>query len=190
MKLHWQKALFLTAISFVSTAHGASSKTFYSASFQWNEGQSNASQTLRIVIMKNAKPRYNEPKLVAKIMNGKRVEALCSIQYVEGRTRQQTRETRETRGNALLASSVDMSCKGAALGALAAPATVYFRDPYSESTSRNKPVLRFGTWLQGYQQAVLKTEFDQSARLMTEFRSEMKEIIRPGAEHVKLARAQ
>ncbi|MFL5813363.1 MAG: hypothetical protein ACJ763_07270 [Bdellovibrionia bacterium] len=187
MKSHWQKALVLTAISFMSTAEGAPLKTFYSASFQWNEGQSNAGKTLRIVIVKNTRPRYNEPKLVAKIVNGKRVEALCSIQNVEGYTRhQKTREAREARGNALLASSVDMSCKGTSLGALAAPATLYFSDVNAESTSRNKPILRFGTWLQGYQQAVLKTEFDQSARLM----NEMKEIIRPGAEHVKLARAQ
>jgi hypothetical protein len=79
-----------------------------------------------------------------------------------------------------------MSCKSAAFGALAAPATLFFRDAYGEATSRNVPVLRLGTWLQGYQQAVLTTEYDRSARLMME----MKEMVRPGAGHVKLARAQ
>jgi hypothetical protein len=189
--------LILTAIPFMSTAEGATSRargtlsktlntrsgeaaSIYSASFQWNEGQSNSGQTLRIVITKNKKPRFSEPKLVTKIMNGKRVEALCSIQSAES----------YLHGHTLLASSIDMSCKGTALGALAASATLFFPEKLDgangQSASRNKPVLRFGTWLQGYQQAVLKTEFDQSARLM----SELKEIIRPGAEHVKLARAQ
>jgi hypothetical protein len=172
-------ALALTIIPF-SQAMGATSKTFYSASFHWNNGSGTSENTLRLIIGKTKKPRFNDPQLVAKIMNGQRVEAVCSIQGFES----------YMHGHTLLASSIDLSCKGTALGALAAPATVYFPEKLdganSKSTSRNQPVLRFGTWLQGYQQAVLKTEFDQSARLM----SEMKEIIRPGAEHVKLARAQ
>jgi hypothetical protein len=168
-------ALILIGIP-VSQAMGATSKTFYSASFEWNNGTGSPSNTLRLTIVKTKRPRFKDSQLVAKITNGQRVEAICSIQGVESYMCGQT----------LLASSIDLSCKGTSLGALAAPATVYFKDANSESSSRNQPVLRFGTWLQGYQQAVLKTEFDQSARLM----SEMKEIIRPGAEHVKLARAQ
>lgn len=171
-----QSIVFGMGILIAMGAEGSTTKTFYRASFQWNNGAGTSRNTLRLVIAQSKKPRYNDPKLVAKIMNGQRVEAICSIQGVEG--------------NGTLASSVDMSCKGTALGALAAPATVYFPEKLdganAKSTSRNMPVLRFGTWLQGYQQAVLKTEFDQSARLM----NEMKEIIRPGAEHVKLARAQ
>lgn len=170
-------ALFL---SMIPMAEGAvAGKTFFTATFQWNNGSSNSANSansnkaLRLVISKNKKPGFNDPKLVAKIMDGQRIEAICSVQSLET----------YRAGKSLLASSVDMSCKGTTLGALAAPATVFFRNVNSKSTSRGAAVLRFGTWLQGYQQAVLTTEFDQSARLI-------QEMPRPTVTPVKLARAQ
>ncbi len=167
-------ALFLSTIPM---AEGATAeKPFFTASFKWNNGTSNSvasSNTLRLVILKNKKPGFNDPKLIAKIMSGDRVEAICGIQSLET----------YRAGKSLLPSSIDMSCKGTTLGALAAPATVFFRNSNSQSTSHGAAVLRFGTWLQGYQQAVLTTEFDQSARLV-------EEMPRPGAAPVKLARAQ
>lgn len=170
-------ALFLSTIPMAEGA--VAEKTFFTASFTWNNGSTYSghsaasSKTLRLVITKNKKPRFNEPKLIAKIMNGQHIEAICGVQSLET----------YKAGKSLLPSSLDMSCKGTALGALAAPATVYFRNLNSESTSRGGAVLRFGTWLQGYQQAVLTTEFDQSARLV-------QEMVRPGVTAVKLARAQ
>jgi hypothetical protein len=193
-------ALFLAAIP---RAEGAPAKNlYYAATFSWDTDTSASRGTLKIVLSKAQKPGYRTPQIIAKIIRvaapvasptrsktssafraiavtatemNEKLEAICSVQQVESYAMAQ--------GKPPQAASVELSCKSAALGALTAPATLYFQDASGVATSRKKPVLRFGTWLQGYQQAVLTTKFDRSARLIEEF-------VRPGAEHVKLARAR
>ncbi len=176
-------------------AHSAAAeKPFYAATFKWNPSP-RSGKTLQFTILKNHHHGFSDSRWIAKIdevsRDGQRVEAICSILSLET----------YSHGKALLISSVDMSCKSTGLGALSSPATVYFPDANAKSTARNTAILRFGTWLQGYQQAALTTQIDQSARfnagvagstrldteLIREFNPEKP---RPGAAPVKLARAR
>jgi hypothetical protein len=167
----------------ISACGKATGETLYSAIFKWS-GEAQSGKTMRIVIVKAKKPGFKDSKIVAKILNGKNCEAVCNVEKLE------TFGTEKS----LKAASVDMSCKSAALGALAAPATVFFQNesnPFLPVSNESKSVLRFGTWLQGYEQAVLTTEVDESARLIPELApTRGREMARSSAEAVKLARTR
>jgi hypothetical protein len=164
----------------VSACGKATGETLYSAIFKWSS-EAQSGKTMKIIIAKAKKPGFKDSKIVAKILNGKSCEAVCNVEKLE------------TFGSekSLKAASVDMNCKSAALGALAAPATVFFQNESDPSLGEPKSVLRFGTWLQGYEQASLTTEVDESARLIHELApTRGREMARSSAEAVKLARTR
>lgn len=122
-------------------------KVLFSAHFDW-KSPAGVSKGLRLVIARNAKPGFKDSKFIAQIMNGDECQAVCRTETVD-----------------VASASLDLSCRSAAFGALAAPATVFF---HNTGAGHKSSVLRFGTWLQGYEQTILNTELDRSARLMQE----------------------
>ena len=131
----------------------ATSKALYTATFQWQSSKA----WRKIIVAKALKPRFNDSKIVAKLMNGSSCEAICDVQRID---------TVGT-GNSMQVASMEMTCQSAQFGALSSPATLWLRD---DMTGRPATILRFGTWLQGYKQTMLTTEVDRSDRLAREIR--------------------
>lgn len=126
----------------------------YHASFDWKDSITQKTKKLEIIVTKNAKPGFWDSKVGARIMNGEQVEATCRADNLE--------VVSSESGAPKVATSMDLTCHSTSLGALGAPATVFFQ------AGSQTPVLRFGSWLQGYEQAYLRVEKDRSAQLVKE----------------------
>lgn len=80
---------------------------------------------------------------IAEIVSDNNCEAVCYSKEVEKNEAQEL-------------ESLDMKCKSKGIDALSAPATLLL------STGRGKaPVLRFGSWLEGYREAMLQVQLDR-----------------------------
>jgi hypothetical protein len=130
---------FLLTVATTASAWGADQPIF-SARFRTQKS------SLTLVILRSKK---------AEIRNGKLLEATCSISRLE---------RLDNKSNV-----IDMKCRSARLGALVSPVSVFFSP--AESINRTPAIehpafVRFGSWLQGYQQAILTVDMDRSAMLL------------------------
>ena len=110
----------------------------YKAAFDWM-GTSVVPKTMQLRIGAiEGRPEM----LVAQIVDGSECQAVCQIKAIE-------------RSNLMAPVSMDLDCRGNKLNPLAAPATLFWA--YGEEL---QPTIRFGTWLNGYQEASLRVEMD------------------------------
>jgi len=84
--------------------------------------------------------------LEAQITSSDQCEAICSVEQ-------------KSLGKRAFPEAVPMRCQSPRLGALQTPVTLLWPPGKSQ-----KPVLRFGTWLGGYQQTALLVELDRLRR--------------------------
>lgn len=148
-------------------------EVLYHARFDWKDSMTSITKNLDIVVTKTAKPGFWDSKISARIMNHGTCEAICRADNLEVVSNEP--------GMPSVATSMDLTCHSSSLGALGAPATVFFQ---SGQNGTQTPVLRFGSWLQGYEQAYLKVQTDQSSKLVKEMRPDS------AKEQVKLANAR
>ena len=111
----------------------ANAEVAYSANFKFQK------EPMKLVISRT--PAGSSAQILAA--NGA-IQARCSLKHVE-----------RDEGSKPLA--VDMECRSAHFSPLVRPATIF----WANGADSSAPALRFGTWLEGYEQVRLNVEVDR-----------------------------
>jgi hypothetical protein len=112
----------------------------FSGTFNLKSPHAPGTQALRFVI---GTPENDKSGMaVAQIWSGTRCQASCSSVDME-------------KGDLSMPISLDLQCHGEALGPLSAHVAVLWDHGADHST-----LVRFGSWLEGYEQASMKVEVD------------------------------
>lgn len=123
----------------------------FSAAFQWSEAG-----TPRGDYLLQMKDRS------AQILQGNRCVAFCTVQ-----TRAKNKGAKNAPGSGLsgrklaetqFPEAVDLECRATDLSGMVTPASLIFR---TEQGAGKTPILRFGSWVNGYQETELKVQVDQ-----------------------------
>ncbi len=117
------------------------SKVSYSASFQWIQPGTGKPQSHKLVVGAQG----SSGELSAQIWTGNQCEAICQPQSFD-------------QDGPMSPIAMQMNCRGARLGSFTTTATLLWG---RGQTMSRTPTLRFGTWLNGYEQAPLLVEVDQ-----------------------------
>jgi hypothetical protein len=146
-------------ITTVTTANAwGAEQTLFSARFS-----SESKSPLTLVILRNSDTGpHSLRETKAEIRKGRQLEATCSLSRVE---------IMDDHSHV-----IDMKCRSARLMAFVSPVSIFFTpssSPASRGPSRSPAVaqtafVRFGSWLQGYQQAVLTIDYDHSRLIMNQ----------------------
>lgn len=127
------------ALALASTCGSKLEHVEYKADFDWM-GSSVVPKAMQLRIG-SLEGRPNEK--VAQIATGGECQAVCRIEAFE-------------KSNLQMPVSMDLDCRGNRLNPLAAPATLFFA-----RGEELQPTIRFGTWLNGYQEAALRVDVDR-----------------------------
>jgi hypothetical protein len=121
----------------------------FAGTFDWKNAHTGKTEKLRFMI---GTPEKGAAKgtSVAQIWSGKHCQASCSSIDIVGRPGALEMD------EASIPISLDLQCRGEALGALAARVAVLWSHGSQPTTT-----LRFGSWVDGYEQAALKVEVDR-----------------------------
>lgn len=112
----------------------------YLATFEMADSSAGKAERRRLVVAET-----EGRKLIAQIWSGNSCQATCRALSFE-------------KGKASSPVALHLECQSAQLSSLTASATLL----WGRGRSLSKvPTLRFGTWLQGYRQAVLEVELDR-----------------------------
>ena len=106
----------------------------FTGAFDWNEN--GAIQSLEFRLSRDSRSPENFSALITSKSGA--VQAVCDLVQAVDRS-------------SSFPESFDFTCHGASFGALQMPASLILT---------NKPLLRFGSWLKGYQQAPLRVQMD------------------------------
>lgn len=117
---------------------------------KFTDKSSGESREMTLAIHRLAPQKGAGPRIVALIRNSESCEAVCQLRRFD-------------REDNLAAQSMDLDCRGAGLGHLVTPATVFWAKSKPLSESDRAPALRFGTWLHGYVRVPLLVEVDRYA---------------------------
>lgn len=121
----------------------------FAGTFDWKNTKNGRLEKLRFVI---GSPEHGEKGTsVAQIWAGKQCQASCSSVDLGAAPGTQALEKDELS----LPISLDLQCRGEELGALSARVAVLWGHG-----SKSETTLRFGSWVDGYEQAALKVEVD------------------------------
>jgi hypothetical protein len=129
----------------------------FAGTFDWKNTRTGKVEKLRFVIGTPAQGAGGTPAQgaattsVAQIWSGKQCQASCSSVDFGKSTPPGALQTDELS----MPISLDMQCRGEELGALAARVAVLWNHG-----SKGATTLRFGSWVDGYEQAALKIEVD------------------------------
>jgi hypothetical protein len=113
----------------------------FAGTFSLKSASANKNKPLRFVIGFPAES--NGDQAIAQIWSGSHCQATCSSLTLE-------------KGDLSMPLSLDLQCRGGELGPLSAHVAVLWDHGPKPST-----LLRFGTWLEGYEQASIKVEVDR-----------------------------
>jgi hypothetical protein len=121
----------------------------FAGTFDWKNAHTGKSEKLKFVI---GTPEHSEKGTsVAQIWAGKQCQASCSSVDLGAASGAKAFAKDELS----LPISLDLQCRGEELGALSARVAVLWGHG-----SRSETTLRFGSWVDGYEQAALKVEVD------------------------------
>lgn len=146
--------VLLIALTFSTVAQAAPTPTSdtcsmklktlqFAGTFDWKSGSSGKIEKRRFVIGTPAHGAVGTS--VAQIWAGNHCQASCSsVDLGAGVT------------GFSLPISLDLQCRGEELGALSARVAVLW-----SHGSKSETMLRFGSWVDGYEQAALRVELDQ-----------------------------
>ncbi len=164
--LHWTHRVATRAIVIWGTLLGASAwgATFPAGTLQcaapggeklfqarFTDKSTGTAREMTLAIHRFAPKKGASPQIIAQIRNEKSCEAFCQLRRFDPEDH-------------LAAQSMDLDCRGAGLGHLVTPATVFWAKTKPRNDSDRAPALRFGTWLHGYVRVPLLVEVDRYTR--------------------------